>query len=47
MIEVEFNNGVSIEERSQDGFCYKYLDAHEVKYIDGFAVELQGSKKVV
>lgn len=39
--EAELNNGVSIEECAQDGFCYKYLDAHEVKHIDEFTVELK------
>jgi hypothetical protein len=39
--EADLNNGLSIEDQAQDGFCYKYLDAHEVKDIDGFTIELK------
>ncbi|HID43726.1 MAG TPA: hypothetical protein EYP30_08160 [Archaeoglobaceae archaeon] len=42
--EIELNNGLPAEERAQDGFCYKYLSAHEVKDIDGFAIELKTLK---
>lgn len=38
--ENQLNDGVTIEKRSQDGFCYKYLCAQEINDIDGFKVEL-------
>lgn len=39
--EGELNGGLSIEERAQDGFCFRYLDAQEVENIDGFIVEVK------
>ena len=39
--ETELNEGMSIEERAQDGFYYKYLDVHAVEDIDQFTVELK------
>lgn len=42
--EVELNENTSIEERSQNGFYFKYLGAYEVKDIDGFIVQLKSLK---
>lgn len=39
--EVELNDGMSINEKSHDGFYYKYLIAHKVKDIDGFLIDLK------
>lgn len=39
--EAELNDGLPAEERAQDGFCYKYLCAHQLKDIDGFTIELK------
>lgn len=39
--EGELNGGLSIEERAQDGFCFRYLDAHELENVDGFIVEVR------
>lgn len=39
--EAELNDGMTVEERSQDGFYYKYLHAQEVKDIDEFLVKLK------
>jgi len=38
--ETELNGGVSIEERVQDGYYFKYYSACKVKEIDGFVVNL-------
>jgi hypothetical protein len=38
--EVELNEGETIEERAQDGYCYKHLSACKIKEIDGFLVKL-------
>ncbi|MEW6374747.1 MAG: hypothetical protein AB1502_03025 [Thermodesulfobacteriota bacterium] len=39
--EAELNEGMSINERSNDGFYYRYLGAHRVKDIDGFLIDLK------
>jgi hypothetical protein len=39
--EAQLNDGIPIEEKSHNGFCYKYLGVHKVKDIDGFLIELK------
>lgn len=38
--EIQLNDGLAIEKRSQDGFYYKYLSFQKIKDIDGFTVLL-------
>jgi hypothetical protein len=38
--ETELNEGVSFEERAQDGYYFKYNSASKVRKIDGFQIKL-------
>lgn len=38
--EEKLNEGVSIEEKAQDGYCFKYLGASKLTEIDGFKLRL-------
>jgi len=39
--EAELNDGMSIQERSHEGYYYKYIGANRVKNIDGFLIDLK------
>lgn len=44
--EIELNGGVSIEERAQDGYCFKYHGANKLREINGFIVNLDRRKSL-